>query len=466
MWIVFLLALTHCFGAFLREDFANGLWLETEYDEQNRLARITFPDESSAEYEYDASYLRKVTRTSQTGAVLYQHTYDDFDAQGRLIRETHRSEVLYGYDTIGRPAYRSDCYLTEQYQYDHRGNLIQRGDKTYSYDANSQMIAESPGGFFARYDESFNCTELNGQPILATHVDDARHTSDLFDSFGRRLTHGDASYVYLGNEEIGSFENGHPKELRIPGAFRRAIAIEIDSIPYIPIHDVQGTIRYLIDWQTGAIKAENHCDAFGRGVNFKIPYAYFGKRYDPETGLYYFGKRFYDPQKVCWTAPDPLGAIHSQNLYQYAFNNPFRYIDPYGESLWGYIVGVGEIVLGGTLCVTGGILEVASFGTYTIGFGVQEAAGIALMTDGLGRSIYSAQDPAMYKGKSGHQRDGTPGWNKPQNKQFEDAVKEVERKIGRKLRPGEWSKLHGDISGRNYGYHDIVEEGVEQFGRR
>ncbi len=463
MWIVFLLALTHCFGAVLREDFANGLWLESEYDEQNRLTRIRFPDESSAEYEYDASYLRKVTRISQTGTVLYQHTYDDFDDHGRLIRETHRSEVQYGYDTIGRPIYRSDCYLKEQYQYDHQGNLIQRGDKTYSYDANSQMIAESPNGFFARYDENFNCIELNGQPIFETRADDATHSADLFDSFGRRLTQEGASYVYLGNEEIGSFENGKPKELRIPGAFRRAIAIEINSVPYIPIHDVQGTIRYLVDWQTGMVKEENHCDAFGRGVSSKIPYAYFGKRYDPDTGLYYFGRRFYDPQRVCWTTPDPLGPIHSHNLYQYAFNNPFRYIDPYGESLWGYIVGIGEIVLGGTLCVTGGILEVASFGTYTIGFGFQEAAGIALITDGLGRSIYSAQDPAMYKGKTGNQRDGTPRSNTAQNTQFEDAVKEIERKTGKKLGKEQREKLHDIISGMDYGYHEIVEEGCWLF---
>lgn len=462
MWIVFLLALTQCFCGVLREDFANGLWLESEYDEQNRVTRIRFPDESLAEYEYDASHLRKVTRISQTGAILYQHTYDDFDDHGRLIRETHRSEVHYGYDTIGRPAYRSDYYLTEQYLYDHRGDLIQRGDKTYSYDTNSQMIAESPSGFFARYDEHFNCIELNGQ-IFETHADNTTNSPDLFDSFGRRLTHENASYVYLGKEEIGSFENGQPKELRIPGAFRRAIAIEIDSRPYIPIHDVQGTIRYLVDWQTGEVKEENHCDAFGRGVNFKIPYAYFGKRYDSDTGLYYFGRRFYDPQRVCWTTPDPLGPIHSHNLYQYTFNNPFRYIDPYGESLWGYIVGIGEIVIGGTLCVTGGILEIASFGTYTVGFGLQEAAGIALITDGLGRSIYSAQDPAMYKGKTGNQRDGTPGWNGPQNDQAHDAKKEIERKIGRKLTKEEQQELHRAISGRDYSYHEIVEEGYELF---
>lgn len=465
MWFVFLFGLTQCFCGVLREDFAKGLWVESEYDEHNRLTHIRFPDESMVEYEHDATHLRTVTRISQTGDILYQHTYDDFDDYGRLLRETHRSEVRYGYDSVGRPAFRSDCYLTEDYQYNSKGDLIQRGEKSYAYDANSQIIAESPNGFSARYDEQFCCIELNGQPISKVHADDPT-CLDLFDALGRRLTHGNTCYVYLGNEEIGSFENGQVKELRILGAFRRAIAIEIDETPYIPIHDVQGTIRYLVDWKKGEIKEENHCDAFGRGVNRNIPYAYFGKRYDSDTGLYYFGKRFYDPQRTCWRTSDPLGPIHSHNLYQYVFNNPFRYIDPNGESIWGYIVGIGEIVVGSTLCVTGGIIEVASLGFYTVGFGLQEAAGIALITDGLGRSIYNAQDLPVHKGKIGNQRDGTPGWNKPQNKQFEDAVKAIERKIGRKLRPDEWSKLHGEISGRDYGYHDIVEEGVEQFGKR
>jgi YD repeat-containing protein len=91
MKVLFLLALTQCFCAVMREDFANGLWLESKYDARDRLTHIRFPDESMVQYEYDESHLRKVTRISQAGDVLYQHTYDDFDDHGRLLNETHRS---------------------------------------------------------------------------------------------------------------------------------------------------------------------------------------------------------------------------------------------------------------------------------------------------------------------------------------------------------------------------------------
>ncbi|MFO0174162.1 MAG: DUF4157 domain-containing protein, partial [Aphanizomenon sp.] len=61
---------------------------------------------------------------------------------------------------------------------------------------------------------------------------------------------------------------------------------------------------------------------------------------------------------------------------------------------------------------------------------------------------------------------GTPGNNQAQNKQFADAIREIERRIGRKLSNGEIRRLHDAISGQDYGYHDIVEEGVEMFGNK
>lgn len=57
-------------------------------------------------------------------------------------------------------------------------------------------------------------------------------------------------------------------------------------------------------------------------------------------------------QKIIYLSVD-----HS-NLYQYVFNNPFRYQDPNGESVGGYLLGLGEIVLGGAIIAGGFALEV------------------------------------------------------------------------------------------------------------
>jgi HD-GYP domain-containing protein (c-di-GMP phosphodiesterase class II) len=51
-----------------------------------------------------------------------------------------------------------------------------------------------------------------------------------------------------------------------------------------------------------------------------------------------------------------------------------------------------------------------------------------------------------------------------QDKQFKDAVKELEKKLGKKLDPSEVRELHDHISGQGYGYHELIEEGYRLLG--
>ena len=63
---------------------------------------------------------------------------------------------------------------------------------------------------------------------------------------------------------------------------------------------------------------------------------YTGKPYDAETGLIYLGQRYYDPQIRRFMGIDPVGFDinnpTSFNRYNYANNNPYKYIDPDGRS--------------------------------------------------------------------------------------------------------------------------------------
>jgi len=56
-----------------------------------------------------------------------------------------------------------------------------------------------------------------------------------------------------------------------------------------------------------------------------------GRRYDYETGLYYFRNRYYDPIMGRFLSTDPLGYKDSMNLYQAFNNNPVNFTDPMGE---------------------------------------------------------------------------------------------------------------------------------------
>jgi hypothetical protein len=59
---------------------------------------------------------------------------------------------------------------------------------------------------------------------------------------------------------------------------------------------------------------------------------------------------------------------------------------------------------------------------------------------------------------------GTPRSNAAQNKQFNDAIKTAERQLGRTLSKDERSAVHREISGQDYGFHDIVDEVLGMFG--
>jgi len=84
-------------------------------------------------------------------------------------------------------------------------------------------------------------------------------------------------------------------------------------------------------------------------VATKENYGFTGKELDEETGLYYYGARYYDPLTGRFTSSDPwegnLTNPQTLNKYSYAINNPLFYVDPTGM----YIMKTGEVEKGDTL---------------------------------------------------------------------------------------------------------------------
>ncbi len=66
--------------------------------------------------------------------------------------------------------------------------------------------------------------------------------------------------------------------------------------------------------------------------NYNSQFAFSGKEQDQETGLYYFGARYYDPHTYQWLCVDPLAEkTFGKSPYNYCLNNPIKNIDPDGK---------------------------------------------------------------------------------------------------------------------------------------
>jgi len=65
---------------------------------------------------------------------------------------------------------------------------------------------------------------------------------------------------------------------------------------------------------------------------WSTPYKFNAKEMDEETGLYYYGARYYDPRTSVWISVDPLKCMTlNVSSYVYCYNNPVKYIDPDGR---------------------------------------------------------------------------------------------------------------------------------------
>ena len=63
-------------------------------------------------------------------------------------------------------------------------------------------------------------------------------------------------------------------------------------------------------------------------------YTFSAKEKDPETGLSYFGSRYYSSDLSIWLSVDPMAAKYpSLSPYTYCADNPVKLVDPNGDSI-------------------------------------------------------------------------------------------------------------------------------------
>ncbi|ASK31926.1 hypothetical protein CEY12_18230 [Chryseobacterium sp. T16E-39] len=72
--------------------------------------------------------------------------------------------------------------------------------------------------------------------------------------------------------------------------------------------------------------------------SYNNPYKFNAKELDEDTGLYYYGARYYNPRLSIWYGVDPLAEKYPEmSPYVYTANNPVKYVDPDGRD---FILGI------------------------------------------------------------------------------------------------------------------------------
>ena len=71
-----------------------------------------------------------------------------------------------------------------------------------------------------------------------------------------------------------------------------------------------------------------------RNNTWNTPYLFNAKEFDEETGMYYYGARYYEPRLSLWMAVDPkMEKYQNVSAYVYCLNNPLKIIDPDGKDI-------------------------------------------------------------------------------------------------------------------------------------
>ena len=210
--------------------------------------------------------------------------------------------------------------ISDTFTYDANGNMISGSGLSFIYnDANQlvKIINESDSSTVAEY-----FYDANGQRVKK--IEGGVTTYYIGDYVETRMngsTVDNTSYYFANNERVarkdpdGSKFYYHSDHLGSTSVVTNEIGAQSEKVAYYPY---------------GSLK-----ERVGEGST----YLFTDQEFDDESGLYYYGARYYNPELTRFTQPDTViqDEYNPQNLNRYAYvlNNPVKYTDPTGQLVLG-----------------------------------------------------------------------------------------------------------------------------------
>jgi RHS repeat-associated protein len=201
---------------------------------------------------------------------------------------------------------------------------------SYSYDPNGNLTGRTEGTEPWTY--SWNAENQ----LTKVEKNSAEQARFAYDPLGRRVEKVAAgvttSYTYDRDDIVREVKGSTTlKYVHGPSSDEPLTADDGTAIAYLHADGLGSVVK--ITNGAGAVALTRQYDAWGSleiGAG-ESGYAYTGREWDPETGLYYYRARYYDPKVARFASEDPLRLDSGINFYAYVENNPANWTDPTGE---------------------------------------------------------------------------------------------------------------------------------------
>ena len=176
----------------------------------------------------------------------------------------------------------------------------------------------------------------------AKYVKQQQSIKDSYKDFGIAYN-GEDNDDYVNGEGFccndGSLEVAHARlmaktRVKADDNFHDKDAYEKMQFYYHPDH--LGSSSYITNLD-GEVAQHIEYVPFGevfieeRNNTWNTPYLFNAKEFDEETGMYYYGARYYEPKLSLWMSTDPIQEKYPNiTSYIYSLNNPIKIQDPTG----------------------------------------------------------------------------------------------------------------------------------------
>ncbi|WP_394660158.1 toxin TcdB middle/N-terminal domain-containing protein [uncultured Chryseobacterium sp.] len=327
-------------------------------------------------YDNTYSYIPGTHMVNYIAAASGNDEFFNYDANGNIIQYTNADKSVLDYffwdeqDRL-RAVKRDVQGMFQYYVYDDKGERTIKANLTNDSELyqNGEMVDNGlMFDSFKVYPNPYVVYSSDGTLTKHYFAGDQRIASRLTDAGGMFYTRQANSrekapdteadlknYLQKAGYEVSNIEKEFAKGPGSSGGVYYLHGDHLGTATYVTNEYAEPT-QFFLNLPFGETMVEQQ-----EPTAYVNPYKFNAKELDSETGLYYYGARYYNPRLSIWYGVDPLAVYNpvmedefygdgqhnggsyfwgNNNPYIYTYQNPIKYVDPNGkQALAGALLG-------------------------------------------------------------------------------------------------------------------------------